>query len=270
MRWPGDYPMRRLIVLAFLTSTGCTHLQLERFTTKQIATQTDIYYTEILNNLAMVAKYPGSLPPFTLLGTGQIQITDSGSNTDLVNPNSVMQGVVSTSYGVTISRADQLNWTIWPISDPDRLALMRCVYQLALGLSPSDCDSCYEKLRKLLCPESAGKTSGTPAHLSEDECLCCAIPHGWMNVGCKRDVPHHACYVGHYRDTYVWVTPDGLEGLTRLTLTILNLATISYTASLAGPPGPLPAPVPPPPAPSILKPRITPFILSPNVPAVPR
>ena len=38
-------------------------------------------------------------------------------------------------------------------------------------------------------------------------------------------MPKNACYVGHYGDTYVWVQPDGVEGLARFTMTVIDLAT---------------------------------------------
>jgi hypothetical protein len=53
----------------------------------------------------------------------------------------------------------------------------------------------------------------------------CVIPTGWFHVGGKKDVPKNACYVGRYCDSYVWVLPDGIEGLTRFTMTIIDLAT---------------------------------------------
>jgi hypothetical protein len=38
-------------------------------------------------------------------------------------------------------------------------------------------------------------------------------------------MPKDACYCGHSCDTYVWVTQEGREGLSRFTLTVLDLAT---------------------------------------------
>jgi hypothetical protein len=52
-----------------------------------------------------------------------------------------------------------------------------------------------------------------------------ALKPGWFGVGGKRDVPKHTCYVGRYCDTYVWVPPENLELLTRLTLAILDIHT---------------------------------------------
>jgi hypothetical protein len=53
----------------------------------------------------------------------------------------------------------------------------------------------------------------------------CLVPTGWYMVGCKKDVPRDACHVGHHCDTYVWVKPEGIEGLTRFTMTVIDLAT---------------------------------------------
>jgi hypothetical protein len=52
-----------------------------------------------------------------------------------------------------------------------------------------------------------------------------ALKPGWFFVGRKKDVPRNACYVGRYCDTYVWVPPENVELLTRLTLAILDIHT---------------------------------------------
>ena len=52
-----------------------------------------------------------------------------------------------------------------------------------------------------------------------------ALKPGWYCVGQKRDVPKHARYVGHYGDIYLWVPPENVETLTRLTLAILDIHT---------------------------------------------
>ncbi len=62
------------------------------------------------------------------------------------------------------------------------------------------------------------------------------IQPGWFHVGCKRDVPKGACYVGHNGDCHVWVGPDGYEALTEFTLTVLKLSTlIKETQTLINP-----------------------------------
>jgi hypothetical protein len=62
------------------------------------------------------------------------------------------------------------------------------------------------------------------------------IEPGWFHVGCKRDVPRDACYVGRCGNRYVWVGPDGREALTQFTLTVLELSTlIKETQTLLSP-----------------------------------
>ncbi len=46
-------------------------------------------------------------------------------------------------------------------------------------------------------------------------------PPGWYGLGCKEDVPECACHVGRHGNRYAWVTPAGLGGLSRFTVTVL-------------------------------------------------
>ena len=50
------------------------------------------------------------------------------------------------------------------------------------------------------------------------------LKSGWFGVGKKKDVPKCACYVGHHCDTYVWVTRDHMDSLTRFTLAIMDIS----------------------------------------------
>jgi hypothetical protein len=50
----------------------------------------------------------------------------------------------------------------------------------------------------------------------------------WLHTGCKRDVPHCACYVGHFKgcgqECYVWVMPEDYPTLQKFVRIILDLA----------------------------------------------
>jgi hypothetical protein len=61
---------------------------------------------------------------------------------------------------------------------------------------------------------------------------------GWFGRGRKKDVPKDACYVGHYRDCYVWVCADGVDELTSFTLKILNFSSLVQENTLFTVPGP--------------------------------
>src|SRR5262249_22006157 len=103
------------------------------------------------------------------------------------------------------------NWSTTPITDADNLRRMRCAFQLLIGRESSECDRCKARLEGFF-------EGGT-------ETFECMLPRGWYEVGYEDDVPCNACFVGSYCDTYVWVTPEGLDGLTRFTITVLDIAT---------------------------------------------
>lgn len=61
--------------------------------------------------------------------------------------------------------------------------------------------------------------------MGSTESYDCLLPTGWFEVGKEKDVPRNACYVAHYCDTYVWVMPEGMDGFSRFTITVLDIAT---------------------------------------------
>ncbi|HEX4143152.1 MAG TPA: hypothetical protein VHY91_06350 [Pirellulales bacterium] len=50
------------------------------------------------------------------------------------------------------------------------------------------------------------------------------IHPGWYCVGCKRQVPSDALYVGHFRDCYVWVERGHTKELAEFTCAVLQLS----------------------------------------------
>ncbi len=100
------------------------------------------------------------------------------------------------------------------MTDIDNLRRIRCAFQMmVMGGSgaESQCENCQELLERF--------------YLGEQNDLSCVLPTGWFYAGCKEDVPENACHVGHYQCAYVWVMPEGLDGLTRFTMTVIDLAT---------------------------------------------
>jgi hypothetical protein len=229
--------MRRLAVLALMAGlgSGCTHLQLERSTVHQVDTISDVQYRMVLDNLAMQARNPGALPFFGLASQGQTQITDAGSTTDMAMMNAFLHNIWAGSYNVMASRNIQENWTFAPVTDPDKLRHMRCAYQLVLGPQPCACDDCLNQLETFFCADQCKRDKEglvtDPAACGH--CLECALPRAWFGIGKKKNVPRKACYVGHYCDTYAWVMPEGVDGLTRFTIAILDLATTTSHVNTA-------------------------------------
>lgn len=88
----------------------------------------------------------------------------------------------------------QLNTTgtlsLGTVTSPDKIRQMQAVYQRAI----------------------ASRVQGLPSHQ-------------WIQFGHYRTVPSGAAHTGRRGDLAVWVMPDGVAGLSELTLEILDIAT---------------------------------------------
>ena len=186
-----------LFLLLLSAGSGCTHWQLKHNTVMQANTITDIHYKQVLNNLAAIESNPHGLPHFAVVGAGGTLVVDGANvNFGLSWDNTTLIGQALDLGG---SRTFEDGWTVAPIVDPDKLRAMRAAYQITAQGQVCDPRG-YELLQTYL---------GT----SYTDLLC----PGWYGVGRKCDVPWcDASYVAHCGDTYVWVTPEGLNGLSQL------------------------------------------------------
>ena len=183
-------------------------------------TLSDIYYEQVLNNVARFEANPDSMPSFAMVTAGTVNVEDA--HTAAFNPTysptltRAMQGggalpILSMLFQTNASRSVTENWSTTPVTDSDNIRRMRCAFQLLVGREESDCDKCKARLEGFF--------------LGGTESFDCALPRNWYEVGCKNDVPDNACHVAHYCDMYVWVTPQGMDGLSRFTITIMDIAT---------------------------------------------
>ncbi len=151
-------------------------------------------------------------------GTVNVQDQAGGTISPTYSPTLTTQSqgggalpILSILFGVNSSRTISENWSTAPITDSDNIRRMRCAFQLLVGTETSECDRCEDRLKGFF-------EGGT-------ESFDCMLPKGWFCVGAKCDVPDNACYVGNHCDTYVWVMPEGVDGLSRFTITVLDIAT---------------------------------------------
>jgi hypothetical protein len=213
----------QLFLLLVLLLGGCqTHLCLRDNTACTVVTLTDLNYQQVLDNLAMLVANPSALPSLAVINAGTVTVADQKTaNVSATYAPTVTFSqqagsgfpILSLLFSPSASRNVTENWSLVPVTDVDNLRRIRCAYELVVlgGGETTDCDRCAELLQRF--------------YLGETDCMDCVIPTGWYRSGCKRDVPQKACHVGHYGGTYVWVMPDGLEGLTRFTMTVIDLAT---------------------------------------------
>jgi len=222
--------------LLIVVSIGCAHIPLRNNTVREARTVTEIYQQEVLNNLAMFAYDPNSLPHFSYANQGSTSINDQGNAGISAGWGRV--GAGSTGYnpfnisalGLNLAGQRQLaeGFTMTPVNDPRKLELMRCAYQKAIaactGRVPSTtCPDCQTRFKVFYTGDPDGDIASKTAGITTSECLGHRC---WLGIGCKKCVPKDCkcLLVGEYCGVYVWVLPDGRDELSKLTLAILDYA----------------------------------------------
>jgi hypothetical protein len=177
-----------LPTVLFVPATGCMHQQLQFIAGRTANTLPDLQYQQVMDNLAMIAANPGFLPYLAVAGQGSIQVTDGGTSSLSLNlaPKTLTSGI----FGLGASRNITGTWSLGTITSPEKIRGMQTAYQQAVR----------------------GSAQGDPAYI-------------WLKIGCTKDVHQHASYVGHHGQVFVWVMPDGIAGLSELTLAIMDIAT---------------------------------------------
>jgi hypothetical protein len=153
-----------------------------------MSTLPDLQYQQIVDNLAAIASNPGLLPYLAVAGQGTVQVTDNGTSSLGIPfaPRAFNSGLLT----VGATRNVTGTWSMGTITSPEKTRSMQAVYQRAI-------------------------LGATEKH--ED--------YTWLNIGCAHEVPRGASFIGCYDGTYVWVMPEGMRGLSDLTLAIVDIAT---------------------------------------------
>jgi hypothetical protein len=218
--------MKKLILLALplaLTPVGCTTLALRHETVNQSETVSDYRYRAALHCLAMVAAQPDTLPSYALLSNGVAAVTQTGIASPMLGWAGAPEVFSSVSLGFTATHSPMLNWTVSPVTDYTQLAALRAACQWVLfgpeNLAP-------DSLAILVDPEHPGLKEWPPKpHFGVAHRLS-SLPHDWLHRGRRCDVPVGACFKAHCGDMWVWIMPDGLEGLAAFTLVLQDIATL--------------------------------------------
>ena len=131
----------RLAILSIVICSGCQTAQLKHATVVQAPSVTEIYYQQILANVAMHYADPTALPFFSLpqqgTNTTQLSLTIGYTPTfDLItSAGRYLGSYLFDKQGASISGADTniQAWTSNPTVVPDRLLLMQYAYENAFG-----------------------------------------------------------------------------------------------------------------------------------------
>lgn len=213
------------LVMAICGCNGCTMLSLERHTVSQMDSSIDLRYVEVLDNLAMIAREPSTLPSYASIFSGTIFVQDQGQlvSTNIFPFKSIAQ-MASVSVNPSLNRQVAENWALDPVTSPEKLEAIRAACQWVIGgptyVNPSS-------MSLLIRPDQA--PVGPDRHFGVAERLS-QLPPGWLCRGCLKDVPLGARYKAHSGDAWVWVMPDGMKGLTDFTLIIQDIARVSINS----------------------------------------
>jgi hypothetical protein len=212
-----------ILALAASSCTGCLMQSLERHSLVQAGSVVDMRYREVIDNLALVANNPGSLPAYSTIFSGSAQVTDTGqvSSTTLwqrVRGTAVQDGFASEVGNPQVSRTLLQNWTLDPIVVPEKIEAMRCACRWALYGSEHTGDT-----RGLLA--SPDQAPGPGRHFGVADRLA-RLPVGWLHVDHCKSMPLGACYKAHCGNVWVWVMPDGMQGLAEFALVLQDIARV--------------------------------------------
>ncbi|MGA2106969.1 MAG: hypothetical protein ABSH25_04930 [Syntrophorhabdales bacterium] len=137
-----------LVLACAMLNAGCMTTQLRNQMNEQASTIPDVYYQQVLNNLAMIVAEPAKLPYFSDPQTSRVSIarTANGSygiSYDLIT--SAPTGVLTLfnrwmldrqSDTLTGGQTDTGQWAALTSNDPDKLFSMRAVYRTRLPALP--------------------------------------------------------------------------------------------------------------------------------------
>jgi hypothetical protein len=199
--------------LVFLC-TGCTSLSLERYTLNQVATTTDMRFQEVLNNLATTAANPGTLPAYASISDGTTTVGDTYSfDSKTAWARATFKGFTTDSMAAVGTFNPSPQWTVSPVATADQLtALQAALKWVVCGPAPAN------------SPEKAILDKfQVYKDLSE-------LPGGWLGIGKCKEAPHCAVYKSHCKGTWVWVTPAGMQGFSRFTIIVQDIATVDVAS----------------------------------------
>jgi len=209
------------MLVILLMMAGCATTQ-ERFTTNNhIAAEPAIYNQMILDNLVNITENPAELPYFATLDSGIPQVADGGSFGGFWSfmPQTLVKQLHNQHGGqvgpLTASRSVQVNWTLKPVNDDNRLKAMRCVYLWVLGLQQTDMTDCEKLLKKYFPLDS--KTCTPKFDLSE-------LHQCWLRKGPWHKRPSNAHYYIHRHLTAYWVDPAFEKDFAQVGLVMRRIA----------------------------------------------
>ncbi len=205
------------LVLTALSCTGCLTDSLSQYTLNQVQSGGNVRDELVMNCLAAVAADRNTLPSFAVFAAGNITVTDNAS----IQHGITYAPLKYTMEALTLSayRSPKAQWTVDPIVEYEKLSALHAACLWAL-----DGPAAAEVQHPGILGNQRDYLDQEP-HFAVAERLS-RVPQGWIQCGCKHDVPMDARFKGHQGKTWVWVTPEHSEEFSQFTLTLQDIATL--------------------------------------------
>jgi hypothetical protein len=269
MRTSRVFKASLLVAAALAGLSGCTSYALQQSTITHGESSMDLRYREVIENLGMIYVNPHALPAYVSIYSGTADVNDSVKFSSATawartatKPAGYMTAFASQSIDLLGSRAIKNNWAMDPTVVPEKLRAMRAACRWVL-FGPDSVGPDIMLLKSYQPPDfrklpPEGDPDGYYFGVID---RLVSLPANWLHFACRHgDIPKQACYSAGCGDKYVWVGPDGMEGLSKFLLIIQGIARVDfgslyyprpYTRTMLFDPLPYPSAPPPPDGPRI-------------------
>jgi len=251
--------------------SGCTHNHLKKHHNKHMNSLTDLLYEQTLSNIAMIHCTPGALPHVAVLGSSSTQVTDNNSgDVGLTwNPHTLVSESFGISGSRTLAENWNASPVVDPDKLRNIQAALRLMTRGYQILYHSDkTKNPEDKYYKVFCQNTITRedinlllevgflSKPKKADVVDSETfpyffyqpekakkyavdleleMHRKLPTCWYGISKKSNRPKDKCHAGLYEgccgDYVAWVNANGIDKLTRATLTLQDLATLEATVS---------------------------------------
>jgi hypothetical protein len=206
--------LRISIALVVCLASGCAHHRLAGNSVRHAETISEVQEQQVLDNLALFCSDPNALPHFATPSGGATGVSENKTASSTLGFNATTLTSVTPSLNGTLGLTE--NWTMSPVNNPQKLDLIRCVMLYVTGridCQDAACTDCVTKLTRFF---------------GADWQACDLPPPGFFGYS-NRPMRADECSIksGEHCGCYVYVEKHQFQCLTKLTLAILNIATLN-------------------------------------------
>jgi hypothetical protein len=222
---PERFGMTKTLLLCFalMIVSGCTTPALRRHTVNQAMSVTDMRYQEIMQGLAVVAHNGGVLPSIAVNTGGTATVANTVGIESATTWDTAVTGFSKQLLNLGGKHAPTEAWTVAPVAAEPNLEALRAAFCWTVYGAPEFGSEAMQVLRAPQHDDETGYHFGVADSLQ-------SLPQNWLKWGHRCDVPKCVCYQAQCGDTFVWVTRDGMAGLSEFTLIVMDIATTDPTS----------------------------------------